>query len=559
MNDIATPRPVSATTTARKLILPVAAVVVIALGAVIALVWATARGQDAIAFESSQTVVRSVFCEISESLGRIVFDYSWWDASVENLVDAPDPVWADDNVGSYIAETFEVAESFVVSADDRTTFAFAGEAVQDGADAFNFLGASLAGFVERARAAPMAQPVPVTGFLLRNGIVHLVAASAITLEHPEGEALEPRRRAVLVYTRHVDDALLARVSQNLGMPGLAISTAPLAQDDPRAALALTGPDGEPAAWLIWRAATPGTDLFLDILPWLAIGSFVFLGLLVVFYQRVRAAAARMEADARELAERERQLAHTSKLAVLGEMAAGIVHELNQPLNIIRMAADSMRSGRVRANADEMAEQFSLIAGQSMRMAEIMQNMRLFSRDDFGRKHAFDPREAVEQALSWLRGELAEKGIELVFDMRDSSGRVFGEMARFEQVVVNLVVNARDAILRKAADGADAKVVGRIAVRVADDVGADKVVVMVSDTGGGVPEAIIDRVFEPFFTTKEQGEGTGLGLSISYGIVAGMDGTLTVRNAETGAVFTVTLPRLAPAEQRDTRELDKAAQ
>ncbi|MBT3932261.1 MAG: hypothetical protein HOF34_16205, partial [Rhodospirillaceae bacterium] len=127
------------------------------------------------------------------------------------------------------------------------------------------------------------------------------------------------------------------------------------------------------------------------------------------------------------------------------------------------------------------------------------------------------------------------------------GRVFGEPSRFEQVIVNLLINARDAV-KQNADGSVTSDPSRIVrVILSDDPVPEMVTIKVRDNGKGIPAEHIDRVFEPFFTTKDPGSGTGLGLSISYGIVSGMNGTLLVENTADGAEFRVELPRIMPAD------------
>jgi two-component system cell cycle sensor histidine kinase/response regulator CckA len=229
------------------------------------------------------------------------------------------------------------------------------------------------------------------------------------------------------------------------------------------------------------------------------------------------------------------------------MAAGVVHELNQPLNIIRMATDltraSLHKNSSAADPELVSEQLSVIGGQTRQMAETVQSMRIFSRDDYGRKIAFDAVRATNQALSWLRPDLAEHRIEVSFQAPPQCPRVFGEPSRFEQVMMNLILNARDAVRQRRSDGLidDCE----IEIRVTCQRSVDTVFITVRDNGGGVPDGHIERVFEPFFTTKEPGEGTGLGLSISYGIIGGIDGELTVRNHGEGAEFTIKLPCVAP--------------
>ena len=301
------------------------------------------------------------------------------------------------------------------------------------------------------------------------------------------------------------------------------------------------------------APHPGSALFTDILPWLIAGVVVLLILGTVFLRRVIHVARSVAQDAAELALKERQLAQTSKLAVLGEMAAGVVHELNQPLNIIRMATDSTQAALLKhggdAQLDQLSEQLEVIGGQTRRMSETIQSMRIFSRDDYGRKIAFDVVRATNQALNWLRPELAEHRIEVSLQAPAQCGRVYGEPSRFEQVIVNLILNARDAVVRNRKNGVIERC--EIALEIIDDPSREIVRLVVRDNGGGIPAESLERVFEPFFTTKGPGEGTGLGLSISYGIIGGMDGDLSARNHAAGAAFTVELPRIAPKNVAET--------
>ena len=132
-------------------------------------------------------------------------------------------------------------------------------------------------------------------------------------------------------------------------------------------------------------------------------------------------------------------------------------------------------------------------------------------------------------------------------LAEPCGRVFGEPSRFEQVVINLLINARDAVQRGLDDSVSSDRAGIVRISVSDDPAREMVTIEVRDDGPGISPAHIDRVFEPFFTTKEPGSGTGLGLSISYGIVTGMNGTLLAENTGEGAEFRIELPRIMPAD------------
>ena len=453
------------------------------------------------------------------------------------------------NIGNYAAETFDVSQTFVVSATDQTLFAFR-DGVASGDDALTFFGSPLTRHIGAARKTPMVEPEPVSAFYAREDGVYLVAVSAITPENPTAGQLRYEPRPVLLHAKRISGDLLNLLASRFGFVGLELSITEPTVTRERLPLALRGLDGVSVGCLVWTPPHPGSALFAEVLPWTAL-EFLLLGILgFVFVRRVMWTAHKLEEDARALAEKDHQLAQTSKLAVLGEMAAGVVHELNQPLNIIRMAADStqtlLRQHGDATDTGRLSEQLTVIGEQTRRMAETIQSMRILSRDDYGRKSAFDPVRATNQVLSWLRPELAERAIVVTFQAPAECGRIFGEPARFEQVIVNLILSARDAIQRPR-DGQPSRE-GEIRVEIFDDKPRDLVRVVVHDNGGGIAEENLGRLFDPFFTTKAPGDGTGLGLSISYGIVLGMDGELDVANHPEGATFSIELPRVVPKDK-----------
>ena len=231
---------------------------------------------------------------------------------------------------------------------------------------------------------------------------------------------------------------------------------------------------------------------------------------------------------------EAQVIQTAKLATLGEMATSVAHELNQPLNVIRMAAGNVLRKLEKGKADPtyLNDKLERIASQTERAAAIIDHMRMFGRKADEKPTELDPREMVRGALD-LMGEqlrLAEIGVSL--DLPETCPPVLGHRVQMEQVILNLLTNARDAV------GANENEM-KIALAVGGD--DEDVRITVSDNGGGIPEKILGRIFEPFFTTKEMGKGTGLGLSVSYGIIRDMGGTIEAENAGGGAKFTITLP------------------
>jgi PAS domain S-box-containing protein len=236
---------------------------------------------------------------------------------------------------------------------------------------------------------------------------------------------------------------------------------------------------------------------------------------------------------------ELQLIQTAKLASLGEMATGMAHELNQPLNVIKMAASNLlrraRSGS--AKAEDLIERLQRILEQTNRASSLIGHMRVFGRKPEEASSVFLARDAIDGALALIGRQMALARIELIVEERTEDLKVKGYQTLLEQVVLNLVLNARDAIVEVAETDETRDRLIRLTLDRTDD----HVVLQVEDSGGGISEAALDRVFEPFFTTKPVQSGTGLGLSVSYGIIRDMKGTIEAVNAEHGACFTIRLP------------------
>lgn len=262
-------------------------------------------------------------------------------------------------------------------------------------------------------------------------------------------------------------------------------------------------------------------------------------------------------DVTEKRKIERQLVQTSKLATLGEMAASVAHEMNQPLNVIRMAADTcaLQYDLDAVKPAFQRERLGLISSQTERMSEIIKHLQIYSRPDDDDFAPFDPMKAIGRAVDMIEHDCRLSGImiDVVPPMR--ACLVKGRQVQLEQVLVNMLTNARDAINE---NGDDASSIGGL-IRVSALVDEENRVLKlaVNDNGGGVPEAAIDLLFHPFFTTKDVGKGTGLGLSVSYGIVEAMGGKINVRNEGDGACFEIILPiaEMGAGEDSQTDQAD----
>lgn len=244
-------------------------------------------------------------------------------------------------------------------------------------------------------------------------------------------------------------------------------------------------------------------------------------------------------DNTELRRSQQQLNQSAKMATLGEMATGLAHEINQPLNVMRMAVANVmkRLSNGDIQVDYMQEKLARIEAQVQRAAKIVDHMRVFGRRSEIEQHLFNPADAVDGSLSLLSEGMRGKGVELRVGNLKVEGRVSGHVDQLEQVLINLMVNARDALLSNREKNPELAPWINVSLEQAND----EVLFWVEDNGGGIDPRLLERIFEPFFTTKPIGVGTGLGLSVSYGIVEQMGGKLSVTNASQGARFCIALP------------------
>ncbi|MBW2618998.1 MAG: PAS domain-containing sensor histidine kinase, partial [Deltaproteobacteria bacterium] len=227
---------------------------------------------------------------------------------------------------------------------------------------------------------------------------------------------------------------------------------------------------------------------------------------------------------------------------LGEMAAGVAHELNQPLTVIGTGAIFLlkRLKKDQTIAPDVAlEVADEILAQVERASRIINHLREFGRKAEVARSKIDINQPIRGVFGLLGQQLKIRNITAETDLAPELPTIWADVNRLEQVFVNLVINARDAIEQRRAQAAG-QFDGRIEVRSFVENG--QVVVTVKDNGAGIASQDKDRILEPFFTTKEVGHGTGLGLSISYGIVADYKGSIEVDSQlDQGTTFRLAFP------------------
>jgi len=258
---------------------------------------------------------------------------------------------------------------------------------------------------------------------------------------------------------------------------------------------------------------------------------------------LRETTAEMQRREQELRDKQEQLVQAGKLATLGELTTGIAHELNNPLN---------NTGLFVGNAIDLIELGFMDKGQIVRELrqamqqvrkgnEIISHLRTFGRVASVSHEPVCLRQVIEGALSLMKEQLRLRDIEVTVDLGPEEPVVLGNPIQLEQVFINLLTNARDAVAKSP----------RKAIRISGSLGPEGAEVAFTDTGAGIPPGVERRIFDPFFTTKDVGKGTGLGLSITYGIIKEHGGTISVMSPPgQGATFLIHLP-LAPADIQGT--------
>jgi two-component system, NtrC family, sensor kinase len=252
----------------------------------------------------------------------------------------------------------------------------------------------------------------------------------------------------------------------------------------------------------------------------------------------------------ELKSTQRQLIHGEKLASVGRLAAGVAHEIGNPLTAIAGLVELLRAGDL--SPTQTREFLARIAGETDRIHGIIRDLLDFARQDSARdelQHTCDLGAAIEDAVSLVRPQKTAREVRIDVEVAPDLGEVVGARAKHTQVLLNLLMNAVDAL-----SGA-----GHVTVRARHD-DEQHVLLQVQDDGPGIPAEIAEHLFEPFCTTKPPGQGTGLGLAVTHAIVESFGGSIRVDSVDklgqVGACFELRLPLARP--NHTTRRSEAAA-
>ncbi len=226
-----------------------------------------------------------------------------------------------------------------------------------------------------------------------------------------------------------------------------------------------------------------------------------------------------------------RLMESDRLAAVGELVAGVAHEVNNPLSSISAFAQLLL--RETTLTPSQRESIDVIRTETTRASQVVKDLLAFARRSEPRREPLDVNGVVSRTIRMRQYQFAEAGVRVETELEDELPSVMGDARQLQQVCLNLLTNAVQAMTGG----------GELRVRTSTVDGAVRL--DVSDSGTGIPATVRAHIFEPFFTTKSEGEGTGLGLSVSYGIVTAHGGTIeVVETGSTGTVFRVTLPSVS---------------
>lgn len=509
----------------RRVLQPFWIMLVVSLLAIAGFAIVLMQVQDRNARVTAETLVRSVVSDRLEDLAALTVEYGYWDAAVENMVETQNLRWIEDNLGPYIYESRRIKRLYVVGPDGVTVYAAVdGETVR--ADMREDLSDGAAAMVADAMQTPGdAEPVPVFGFVLSEGVPYLASAVRMTTYTREADIGTDH---VLVFTRAIDDAYLAALSGSYLLNSLKHTESPASAGD--AAVTLTTYDGTPAGVLTWKPALPGTEMIPKIGAAVAL-AFLVMAVMSVYFMRRATEVARALNDARVEADRAS--------AAKSEFLRNAAHELRTPVNAILGFSDVMKQELFGPIANEKYREYTYdIHNAGKHMNDLVRDLLDLARIEAGElSFEFQPVNVpalLSEATHYVGPQAAQKGVEIVFPTAPEVPEIRSDAKAIRQIAVNLIANA----VKFTPAG------GTVTCRIRA-IDPRTLAIEIEDTGIGIADSDIPRVLEPFGQVRSEAEGTssgtGLGLPITKRIAEALGGGLSLASkVGVGTTVTVTV-------------------
>jgi len=493
----------------------------ISIGAVSYFLSVSAARENDVAFRESRHIVETAFSLLKRDLSNWNKDYAWWDDTLDKATGDVDVVWAEDNIGTYLQDTFDVSGSFVVSPDLQTVFhSPRGDNAKP--DALRFLGTNGSVFLRRVQATKMSTSTPHTTYVRDDGGLYAVSAAPITAEHPTEAQMVKHPRPLLILYKKLDDGVIGEISEQFLLRDLRVSVA--APEGASGCIPIVDDNADTIAFISWTPAKPGDHLFAELLPKISFVSvMLFTTALLIFFAWWRTAS---QANA----EKSRFLAKMS-------------HELRTPLNPI-VGFSNLMSNEVLGPIPNTYKGYAEDIHQcGLHLSAIIEDILDVSRIEAGEmvlnEAEFEVADFIENlpAFSSRIPDLdmsAPSKLNIRHEIEDGLPKLKADRLRVQQVLLNILSNAI-----KFSDDEE------IVIRARNDEG--EIVIDVEDRGVGISEDDMGLLFQPFVqvgaqTIENRSHGSGLGLIVSRELMRLHDGDLTLASKlNAGTTATMRFP------------------
>jgi signal transduction histidine kinase len=522
---------------------------VLFLGVAGGLIHLGVTAQNALAVRNSETVVARTLAGMERELAANALDYAWWDEGIENTVENPDPLWAEENIGAWTHDTYSVNGTAVFGPTGGAALYAAVDSVAQPVRLSAF-GGTLTPLLEETRSSDMAESVPVSGYaLFRNGVV-MAGAAAMTHEYPTEAQLRRQPRPVLVFFRRLDQPALAALAERLDIAdGIALVRTDLGEPVPASAnanLPIASADGSPLGLLAWRAPTPG-DAMLEraILP-AVLALLGALGLGLMIFRSVARTSAELEAVnarlvAAEREARQAELDARSANAAKTRFLSSVSQELRSPLQAMVGFASLIRDHDPdESDPRDLRGYAGSIHAEGMVLSEMIDDLLEFARLD----RAGEAEDEYAVDLGYILGMVRDgfsaafesKGVTLSVETPQHAVRIRGDERSLRRMLRHLVDNA---LKFTPTDGS-------VSIALERHAETGETAVSVRDTGSGMDDSFRERATAAF-EKAEMGlsrvhGGIGIGLSLVRLIARRHDARMEIESfAGIGTTVSVTFP------------------
>ncbi|MDF1792808.1 MAG: histidine kinase dimerization/phospho-acceptor domain-containing protein [Thalassobaculaceae bacterium] len=503
-----------------RLYAPAAALILFAVALAVGALWFAVVEIDRTAARSSSRLAITAIEDVTRDIALVAKDYSYWDATTANVLTDLNPEWADENLGTYLAETFETAATVVIDGSDNVVYTWVDATWPSlSPESVDRILADLAYPIGLARDAPMERPEGVPCLVQTEIGLVVAGVAAITPESPLGDELVRHARPVMIVLRPISAEWLARTGERFGLDNLRVLFAVEEASDH--AVTLFRSDGSVIAALDWKAPKAGLNALRDLAVPAAVLLILALAASVVVIYRAIQAQQSLVARAQDLSEansdlvtRDQQVRSALQRAEHATRAksaflARISHEIRTPLTAIigfsQILKLQHRPNREKTREQEYAE---IIHESSQHLLALVNDLLDLSKIESGGFEINESWVDISREISSIRTVLGveadRKGVALTVDVPDDVPALYADSKAIRQILTNLVSNA----LKFTPQG------GKTVVRLLP-MADGGLTLAVADTGAGIGPEDQVTIWEPFTRARNpalaQAEGTGLGL------------------------------------------------